>query len=125
MKHNLRILAVGLKKKYSDIKNIYSIGPEEWIGLFKEASIVITNSFHGSVFSLIFNKELYIEYLPSGWNVNSRLENLINEFNLYERVICDNCKGNESELNYKEINNIIDTKKKKSLRYLERVCANE
>ncbi|HOQ06429.1 MAG TPA: polysaccharide pyruvyl transferase family protein [Clostridiales bacterium] len=34
-------------------------GPREFLGLFREASVVCTDSFHGTVFSLIFEKEFY------------------------------------------------------------------
>ena len=37
-----------------------SASPEEFLGAIKNAQYVVTNSFHGTAFSLIFNKELYV-----------------------------------------------------------------
>jgi hypothetical protein len=36
--------------------NIYDVGPAEFIGLFENASIVLTNSYHGMIFAIIFRK---------------------------------------------------------------------
>lgn len=49
--------------KYSDtFADItpYDIGPREWINLIKNAEYVCTDSFHGTVFSLLFNKNFLI-----------------------------------------------------------------
>lgn len=120
-KEKLKIIAIGLKKKYKNVKNIYSAGPEEWVGYIKNASIVITNSFHGSVFSLIFNKNLYIEYLPEGWKVNSRLKNLVNEYGLHDFVLSE--KGvNDKTIDYKIVNMKLLKNKTISIEYLKRIC---
>ena len=34
----------------------YSASPEEFVGLFMEASFIYTNSFHGTAFATIFEK---------------------------------------------------------------------
>ena len=41
---------------------LVDVGPEEFVGLFASAQHVCTNSFHGLVFSLIFNKT--VDYIP-------------------------------------------------------------
>ena len=38
--------------------NDYTEGPEEFLYLIKNAEYIVTNSFHGTIFSLIFNKKL-------------------------------------------------------------------
>ena len=45
-----------LKRGY---KNVKDVGPKEFLGLFNEASFVITSSFHGTAFSINFNKPFY------------------------------------------------------------------
>ena len=39
-------------------KKAYSASPEEFVGLFMNAALVYTNSFHGTAFATIFNKPL-------------------------------------------------------------------
>ena len=44
--------------KYCDFAP-YDVGPREWISLIKNAVIVCTDSFHGTVFSLLYNKQFF------------------------------------------------------------------
>ena len=118
----LPILAIGLKKKYPGIRNLYTVGPEEWLGYFCNASAVVTNSFHGTSFSLIFNKDLYLEYLPSGWSVNSRLENAVKLFGLSERLIGVANQPENHKISYEKINQILKEKRIFSLSYVEKIC---
>lgn len=47
------------RREYNHIQ-LTSASPEEFLGAIKNAQYVVTNSFHGTAFSLIFNKELYV-----------------------------------------------------------------
>lgn len=40
--------------------NIYSTGPQEFLWLIKNAELVITDSYHLCVFSIIFEKKFYV-----------------------------------------------------------------
>lgn len=58
----------------------YDVGPREWINLVKNAEYVCTDSFHGTVFSLLFNKKFFNfrRYsLQSKSSTNSRLDSLL------------------------------------------------
>lgn len=50
-------------------KSMFTIGPAEFLGLFCNASYVVTDSFHGTAFSLIFNCNF--------WTLSSRKESRI------------------------------------------------
>lgn len=69
--------------KYSDVYadvTPYDIGPKEWINLIKNAEYVCTDSFHGTVFSLIFNKMFFDFRRYSAKNknsTNSRIDSLL------------------------------------------------
>jgi hypothetical protein len=57
---------------------------EEWIYLLKNAECVITNSFHGTIFSLLFEKKFIILPLMGRkyyTNMNERVEHILNIFN--------------------------------------------
>lgn len=51
--------------------------PEEWVGLFAEASHVVTNSFHGVAFSINFNKSVTIGLSGDKNHSNSRILDLL------------------------------------------------
>lgn len=51
--------SAGKEDSQSATENIIDAGPAEFIGYYSKASMVVTNSFHGTVFSTIFNKPFY------------------------------------------------------------------
>lgn len=67
-----------------------SVGPEEWLGYIKNAEYVITNSFHGTVFSIIFKKKFFVEVANNSNKTGSRLYSLLELFDLQNRLISDN-----------------------------------
>lgn len=67
-----------------DIKTkFYKSGPIEFIDYIKNADIVITNSFHGLVFSIIYNKKIYVTSRKNT-NMNSRILTLFEYFEIIE-----------------------------------------
>ncbi len=88
-----------LKQKYGlyvvDINNygyrqsmvdeaLTEIGPGEFIGLFRDAAYVCTNSYHGLIFSLIFGKPAFIH---AGKRWNSRINYLLNLVGASQKLI--------------------------------------
>lgn len=61
----------------------YSV--EEWLAMFRDATCVVTDSFHGTVFSLIFQKEFYS--LLNSSRGATRFESLLSQFALESRVV--------------------------------------
>lgn len=85
-------IADSLKKRIKG-KYKYTVSPEEWLGYFINAKYVITNSFHGLAFSINLNKEFFLEMQVPPATGNSRLETLLDRFNLRDREII-NCENN-------------------------------
>lgn len=96
------------------------VTPEEWIGLFMDAAIIVTNSFHGIAFSVNFEKEFYPFLLTANEKVNSRIVDFLKLVNLDSMII-------DSEVYIKKIitNNKIDYKKVHSILNRERKYAKE
>ncbi len=68
------------------------VGPAEFISLFNKASYVCTDSFHGLTFSLIFHKPFTVFERFKAYdkvNQNSRIYNLLDEFDLWKRLYRD------------------------------------
>lgn len=59
----------------------------QWLRCFSDAQFVITDSFHGTVFSIIFNKPFVV--LTNSGRGNARMESLLRMFNMSERLITD------------------------------------
>ncbi|MGL4876098.1 MAG: polysaccharide pyruvyl transferase family protein [Clostridium sp.] len=103
---------------------IFTAGPNEFVTLLKHAKFVCTDSFHGTLFSVIFNKEFIC--FDSKQNINdSRRKNLlqniggINAYHFTEESL----EKNKIELDYKKINNNIKEIINESSEFLE--CLNE
>lgn len=60
-------------------------GPGEWIRLFHDAEYVVTDSFHGAVFSLLFHRRFFVKV--DGHHVNRRVQELLERLHLTERII--------------------------------------
>lgn len=79
---------------FNDLKigdyNITDAGPKEFIGLIKNAEMVLTDSFHGCVFSIIYHKKFWAFNRHSAndkENMNSRLDSLFSTLKLQNRYI--------------------------------------
>ena len=100
--------------KLHGAKNVRKIKPEQWLGLFQNAAYICTNSFHGTAFSINMNKQFFLRYIPRSI-ANSRLQCIIEEYGLSERLI-ENWNG--EELTYAAINEKLDANRQKALSYL-------
>ena len=88
--HHLEVVYVsgnGKSDKYS--KTFATI--EQWLWLVDNAEYVITNSYHCSVFSLLFKKHFAVAPIIGKFaSMNSRIENLFNQWNCGNRFIKQN-----------------------------------
>lgn len=82
------ILVEICQNKNRDAKHLQlsCASPEELLGAVKDAEIVVTNSFHGTAFSIIFNKNFYVfdNKLRKG-----RISNLLSKAGLENRIVED------------------------------------
>lgn len=94
---------------------------EEWIRGFYDAQFIITDSFHGCVFSILFNKPfIAIGNLKRGV---ARFESLLSTFNLEDRLLTGYNKHKiyalKSEaIDWDPINKILEQRRKESLAFL-------
>lgn len=71
--------------KHSKFSYYFSNGPRNWLTYIKNASCVITDSFHGVAFSLIFQKEFYV--LCGDRSKLTRITNLLGRLGLDGRIV--------------------------------------
>jgi len=96
---------------------IWDAGPLDFITYIKNAEVVVTSSFHGTAFSILFEKEFYSVI---GNNGNMRIENLLNFLDLSDRAIKDDVNlSNIKEINYKIVNVKLNELKNKSIEFLK------
>lgn len=111
------ILMVGIPLSVArGVKYINDIGPKEFLELFKNASVVVTNSFHGTSFGIIFNKRLQV--LDNARNMN-RIYDLLEKLSLMDILIREGQKINVNvEIDYEIVNNQLQKIIRDSKNYL-------
>lgn len=110
-----------IEDSYAPIKERVQPPVEQWISGFYNAKFVVTDSFHGCVFSIIFNKP-FIVYanIKRG---NSRIESLLKIFALENRLINSiemiDDKLINSTIDWAYVNKIKQIWREKSINFLE------
>ena len=112
---NQKLIAIGLYHPWCDI-NIKA-DPFEFLGYVKQADKVITSTFHGTVFSIIFNKPF-----ATFTNGKKKIEGLLDIFNLSNRIVknFDLDEKFKEKINYQEKNEEIQKRAEKSKEYLNK-----
>ena len=85
------------------LKYVKAASPDQFVSLIKNAEYVLTNSFHGVVFSLIFHKKFLVE-LDSAGGRNSRAEELLKKLHIGNRDI-HTCSDPDSEVDWASMDN--------------------
>lgn len=88
--------------------------PEEFLGIFESAQAVVTNSFHGVAFSLVFRKEFYAE--ASNVKKMSRIADLLELFRLSDRVLPNNVSY---KFDRENVEKVLCEERKKSVAWLK------
>ena len=72
----------------------YSAGPREFLSLIKHAEFICTDSFHATLFSLIFHKNFWVFMKQGNVNSNSRIEHILKMVGMQDRMIEPNMAQN-------------------------------
>jgi hypothetical protein len=97
--------------------NIQGAGPDTFIRLIKYASCIVTTSFHGTVFSVIFNKPFYSLKLND--DRDSRVACLLESLGLSDRFITEDKRPAFSKIDYTKANVALDNLRKISNQYIQ------
>lgn len=127
-KKNLKSYSViNPKTNTNIIKGAQGYPIEDWLGGFRDASFIMTDSFHAIVFSIIFNKPFWV--FENEARGNSRLTNILQLFDCNDRFISSQEDLNtfdwERPINWNKINQIKDILTKKSLDFLKTSLQND
>lgn len=94
-------------------KNL-TVSPGKFLAYIKNADFIVTSTFHGSVFSILFNKKFAV-YVNNG----SKINDLLSKFELEDRIIETNIRNTLSkEIDYEKVNEKLKYMKESSEKYL-------
>lgn len=99
-------------------KTIATVG--EWLGYLSQADLVITNSFHCVVFSLLFHKQFISIPLSKGYErMNGRIEELLENSGLYDRILKDSISEiANNKADFSRFENFVETQRQLSKTFL-------
>lgn len=113
-KNGLKIVSLGEKRKWCDYSFHYS--PDTFVTLFKYADRVITNTFHGTIFSIIYRKN-FVSLAVKKIKVKELLDEFcLNSQNIKSVEQIDDILSKSVDYNLAE--NVINKKVRKSIQYI-------
>lgn len=122
-KHNLKILRIGSNviskhlKRSDGVEYVCDVSPDEWLYLVHHACCVVTNSFHGTAFSINYRKNFFVELSSL---TNSRLSHIVSVLGLEDRIVKNEEASLPLETDYSQTERVLPTLRGESLEYLRR-----
>ena len=102
-------------KRYFSNENKEYAGPSEFLSYIKNADLVVSTSFHGTVFSLLFQKQFICPIFRN----NTRIESLLELAGLKERMVLPNDDiRNLKTIDYNMVNTRLEEVKQKTTLFL-------
>ncbi len=126
LQYNCKLIALA---EYSDIyfvqgtQTISDIKPERWMEYIKNAKLVLTDSYHGMIFSIIFRRPFYV-LTEVKYNL-IRVIDLLAGLKLEDRKlsVLSDVRDVDFSIDYSETKEILERRKEESLAFLRTVAA--
>lgn len=124
-KKNLKIIGVSANIRDSEWMLLLNriVGPSEFLWLIHNSDVVFTDSYHGTIFSLLYGKLFYTFMRFTNDDPvcqNSRIRQLENLFNIEDLVIENGSTIDERKsMNYDRFKVLLDKYKNKSIEYIK------
>lgn len=94
-------------------------GPSKFLTYIKNADFVLTNSFHGTVFSIIYGKKFYSVY-----NTDNRKDNLLSYLQLQSRHIYSTNDINiDQQIDYESVHKLLHSYRESSINFLDKALS--
>ena len=105
-------------------KLVYLPDQYEFLSLFENAEYVLTDSFHATVFSIIFNRK-FIDILPG--KTSTRIISMLNLTGLQNRILTkyDDFSFINKDIDFEKCNAIIEVERQKSMKLLKNAIIGE
>lgn len=108
-------------RKNRDIPRVRYSTPEEFVGLFAGAEYVLTNSFHGTAFSIIFGKKFKVE-LETVKKFNVRSRDLLNSCALQQCILRNGEEDYDFNVDWAEAEKRLGILRRRSMDYIKLIA---
>ena len=108
----------GLTVRYFSGGWFAEVTVKQWLLMFSKASMVVTDSFHGTAFSILFNKEFYT--LGNPQRGNTRILGLLQQLGLEQHLVSDTepVEPEVNGINWQDVNSRLDERRRESKDFL-------
>lgn len=113
------------ERTYSMFEKNYRLylSPEEWLSYYKNSKYIFTNTFHGTVFAIIFNIPfIYIQQAGQSEKQNGRIISILKKFHLLNRILKNEMNINNQimqEIDWTYVNKIKQSERNRIIEYLK------
>lgn len=125
LKYNFEVIEIRSKFQFTNTGERFrnqSASPGDFISLIKNAEFVVTTSYHGMIFSIIYEKQFYILGLR---DTASRALSLLSLLGIAGRYLEDNTTPNFMEsISYQHVNKILVNEKQNSMDFIKQALSN-
>ena len=107
-----------------EINVCQEIGINEWLSGIYNSDVVITNSFHGIVFSIILEKQ-FVAFMVEGSGMNDRIHTLLGKLNLTSRIYNGDTNIIHQPIEWSDVKSSLDDYRKDGYVYLTNLTSKE
>ncbi|MBO7674643.1 MAG: polysaccharide pyruvyl transferase family protein [Atopobiaceae bacterium] len=93
------------------------LGPKEWLALIRDARYIVTDSYHGVVFALLFEKKFAV--VAGGQHKNKRVISLLTRLGLQDRIIDDELIDIDANIDYEHVKELLEADRQDSIAWLK------
>jgi hypothetical protein len=93
---------------------LYDLNPYDFVKILSEAKYVCTDSFHGTVFSIMMHRKFMTFYRDTWTSTNSRIDNLLGFLGLEDRLYKGDMSLINGEIDYKLVDERLAQKREES-----------
>lgn len=131
-KKNLKIVTSHHMDSYNKVDEDFGdyapfdVGPAEFVNLIRNAEYVFTDSFHGSVFSMLYQKQflVFTRYAENSISSkNSRIDSFCENYGLTDRRYNGDINAVDNEIEYNSVLERVEEHRQKSKAFLDNALA--
>lgn len=116
----LPVYSISNHSDFSDFIQLRSLSVEEFVSLIKNAKYVLTTSFHGTVFSILYHKQFVTE-IDTDSLVNTRVDNLLDILDIKNRAVDHSSFEIDSSIEWENIDCKLRSYVKDTEKYLNTI----
>ena len=131
----LKLVSVLSKESFSSIDQTYADelvmgnSPEDFVNWIRGAEYVFTDSFHGTAFSVINEKQFFVFYRKrkESTSRNSRIDNILAKWDLSDRLVASDFDAGlllqAKDIDYERVTSVVEKERADSLSFLKKALS--